>query len=584
MPPQTTLLKSCRINELRRLNRTIPACRLPPTILQNIFFACAELSVYQPTWSWVDVTNVCFTWRRAALSCRNLWSFIDFSHPRWTFLTLHRSTALPVFIRATVEENNQHSIQRALQHASRIREVHLISSLHNIAPLIGVLHSPNHFLESLIIDISQPHDNNDIRFSKRTTSHCDSPLPSLKYLELHRTPISLVSQRYIGLTHLSLHHLPSSERPAHRDFFSFLERFTMLQSLTLERAFPKCPTQAYVNCRPIQLPHLCYISLTGSIPEITNILDGIVLQATSRIRCHVDRMMDFKSSFQKLAKVIGAHFHRIVPEIPLDSLVIIKREESLRFTEGFELNPDFRQSCWMRAFGCTERTEALLDLVLGPDGYTSRDEVLVGAVALVWEALPLAYIDTLTLLGVDIITHRTWSRLLPALTSLRVLEISGYSPSGLLWALLLNARSHSHLEYDDTSALLLPKLDDIYIHNVDCFAGGLMVSSSAPVNSHFDLDDSRFLDVFFSYLEDRQRCSLEPRSLSISRCHNVSRTVLWDLKKVVAHLSWDGRGLCKEETSSHSNATSPATYRSYWSAKTPLLHHYFRLQRLLELD
>jgi hypothetical protein len=550
--------------------------------LQNIFLACAQLSVYHPTWSWVDITNVCFTWRQAASTCRDLWRFIDFSHPRRTSLTLHRSATLPIFVRATVEENNQHSIQRTLQHASRIHEVHLISSPHNIAPLIGTLHSPNSFLESLTIDISQPHDSNDIRYSKRTASwHCDAPLPSLKYLELHRTPISLVSQRYIGLTHLSLHHLPSSE---HRDFCSFLERFTMLQYLTLERAFPKCPTQAYVNHRPIRLPHLLYISLTGSIPEVTNILDGIILQATCRIRCHVDRMMDFKGSFQKLAKVIGAHFHRIAPEMPLDSLVIMKREESLRFTDDFGLNPNFRQSFSMSAFGCSGRTEALLDLTLGPDVYTSRDEVLVGAATLVWEALPLAHIDTLTLLSVDFITHRTWSRLLPALTSLRVLDIGGDSPSGLLWALLLNARSHSHLEYDDMSALLLPKLDDIYLHNVDCFAGGLMVSSSASVNSHCDLDDSRFLDVFFSYLEDRQRCNLEPRSLSISRCHNVSRTVLWDLKKVVTHLSWDGRGLYKEETSGLSNTARPATYRSYWPAETPTLRHYFRLQRLLELD
>jgi len=566
------------------LNRTIPACILPTEILQNIFLASAQLSVYHPTWSWVDITNVCFTWHQAALGCRDLWSFIDFSHPRWTSLTLHRSTTLPIFVRATVEENNQHSIQRTLQHASRIREVHLISSLHNIVPLIGTLHSPNHFLESLIIDISQPHDNNDIRYSKRTTSHCDSPSSSLKYLELHRTPISLVSQRYVGLTHLSLHHLPSSERPTHQDFCSFLERFTMLQYLKLERAFPNCPTQAYGNYRPILLPRLLYISLTGSIPEVTNILDGITLQATCRIRCHVDQMMDFKGSFQKLAKVIGAHFHRVAPEISLDSLAIIKREESLRFTDDFELNPDFRQSFCMRAFGCTGRTEALLDLVLGPDAYTSCDEVLVSAITLIWEALPLAHIDTLTLLGVDFITHRTWSRLLPAFTSLRVLDIGGDSPSGLLWALLLNARSHSHLEYDDTSALLLPKLDDIYLHNVDCFAGGLMVSSSASVNSHCDLDDSRFLDVFFSYLEDRQRCNLEPRSLSISRCRNVSRTVLSDMKKVVVHLLWDGRGLYKEETPGFSNTASPATYRSYWPAETPILRHYFRLQRLLELD
>jgi hypothetical protein len=263
-------------------------------------------------------------------------------------------------------------------------------------------------------------------------------------------------------------------------------------------------------------------------------------------------------------------------------LVLTGRQESFRFTQAYELNPEFQQTVRLRAFGIdTQRMGAVLDVVIGPDIHTSHDEVVISALSSLWEALPLTHLHTLTLRGADVITHKSWPKMLSSLSSLRVIDIGGVPPSGLIWSLLLNARSYSRLEHDDIHGILLPNLKDIYLDNIDCFAGGFMVSPSGHVNSHSDLDDSRFLDVLLAYLEDRYRCALSLRSLSISRCNRVSMDTIHDLKEYVSHLMWDSQGRYKGEVL---DPESSATYRQNWPSVTPVRRHYYRLQRLLQLE
>lgn len=448
---------------------------------------------------------------------------------------------------------------------------------------MGILKHPNPFLETLVIEVTKPEDNHDIRFSKRAFPSTGPPLPMLRSLELHRCPFGLVSPRYTGLTQLSLHHLPFSERPSRQDFLSLIETFTMLEHLTLMHAFPKNIVSGGVTPgRIIQLPNLRALSLTGSVQELVNVLDCIALQPAARLNCYVDRMGDFKTNFWKLAKVIGNHFLGAAWAMAIDTLVISVREECSRFTENYEINPNFRQTLRVRAFGVDPGcTDPVLDLVIGPDAHTANDNVIVATLTTIWEALPLTQVHTLTLQSVDVITQKSWPRLLSSLHSLRVIDVAGSVPSGLVWALLLNARSHSHLEHDDTDSILLPRLDDIYLHNIDCFAGGLMVSQSAPINSHSDLDDSRFLDVLLAYLEDRHRCGFDVRSLCLSRCTRVATETMKELRGCVSHLLWDNRGLYGGEGL---DPESPATYRGLWSLARPARRHFHRLRALLQME
>jgi F-box-like len=549
---------------------------MPAEVLCKIFILLAQLSSDHSQWTWLNITFVCSAWRRAALEYPKLWRHIDFSHPKWTTLTLYRAQELPIVVSATVEAHNQSSILRVLQFAPKINAIHLISSIYNIGPLLGTLKLPHCHLESFTLEITSPEDNHDIRYSKRSFPWIGPPLPALTHLELYRPPFGLVSPRYIGLRSLSLHYLPFSERPIREDFLSVLEKFTLLEHLTLMRAFPK--NVAANGVHPTQCVHLSNlrtISLTGCIQELVNIMECITLPPTCRLLCNVDRLNHSKTSFWKLAKLIGAHFHRVATEMPLDVLVLTGREESFRFTEAHELNPEFQQTLRVRAYAT--RMDAVLDVVIGPDIHTSHDEVVISALMSLWESLPLAHLHTLTLRDADIITHKSWPYMLSTLASLRVIDIGGHPPSGLIWALLLNARSYSRLEYNGLHGMLLPNLRDIYLHNVDCFSGGFMVSPSSHVNSQVDLDDSRFLEVLLAYLEDRNRCTLSLRSLSISRCTHVSTDTFHELKGCVSYVMWDSQGRYKGE---ELDPESSATYRQNWSSVAPVRRHFHRLQRL----
>ncbi|KAG6868344.1 hypothetical protein C0993_004684 [Termitomyces sp. T159_Od127] len=575
------IIESDHVHRLR--SSASPTCRLPREVLQQIFVVCAQTSFHMPKWSWVaNLTFVCSAWRQAALDCGKLWSFIDFSHPRWTNLSLYRSKSLPVSVRAIINAMNQQLVFRTLHYAPKIRDIHIISSVYDIGPLMGALSNPNSSLESLTVNVLRPDNaNSDLRYSKRFAFSLGAHLPSMLYLELHRTPIGLVSPRYTNLRDLSLHHLPFSERPSRHEFLSLLENFVMLERLTLVHAFPKNKaTGDGTPGRIVHLPKLLTISLTGSILELVNILECVSMQPVGRIYCHVHKIDDFKTNFWRFAKAIGAKFHAAVDESPLDALVIEVQEESKRFTDENSYNLDFRQALHIQALGATTNTEPLLDLLIGPDPV--HDEVVISALGSIWDALPLMNIHSLILQNLDVVAQKSWPRLLRCLPNLRIIEIIGHCPSGLIWALLMNARSHSHLEHDDTSSLLLPVLEDIYLFNTDCHAGGFMVSSS-NVNSYCDLDDSRFLEVVSAYLEDRHRCGVPLRSLSISCCSNVTTDVLNEIKGHVPRLLWDYRGELREdpgqlETGRH------AIYRSHWPSAPPPQRHYHRLRTLMDLD
>ncbi|KAG6819104.1 hypothetical protein H0H93_015442 [Arthromyces matolae] len=573
------------VNELEKLNFTSLASNLPPEVLQRIFIACAQSAFHIPTWSWSVVTLVCSSWRRTALNCVDLWSYVDFSHPRWTAISLQRSRPVPLSVRAIINAKNQQPVFHTLHYSPMIRDIHIVSSIYDIGPLIGALRNPNPHVQSLVVHVLRADDTNDLRYSKRFPPSSGPPIPYMSYLELHRTPIGLVSPRYINLKTLSLHHLPFSERPSRHDFLSILERFVSLEQLILFHAFPKNAAAGSCIKGPIiNLHSLRTMSLTGSVQELTSILECVVVPASSSICCHVDKMDDHKTNFWRLSKAIGSLFHANAHEMPLDAVVMETREQCARFTERNDLNPNFQQALRIRAFGPTSQASPPLDLTIGPDGNTAQDDVLISALTSIWDALPLMNVSTLTLQNLDIITHKSWPRLLHLIPSLRIIETTGYCPNGLFWALLMNARSHSHLEYDDMTSLLLPVLEDIYLHNTDCLAGGFMVSLSRPVNSHCDLDDSRFLDVLSTYLEDRQHCSVPLRSISISQCSGVSKTVLNAIKACVSHLRWDHRGLLKEDLNG-SEILRRVTYRNLWPLDPPpSQRHYFRLRTLLELD
>jgi len=488
---------------------------------------------------------------------------------------------------ATVSANNIRRLHRTLRLAHRIQDIHLKSSIQDIHPLLEILTHPNPALESLVVDVHVPPNLAYVdAYDPPSFPTAGTPLTNLKYLELHNTPFYLLTSRCAFLTSFHLHDLPLTERPTLQCFLFMLEQLTMLQHLTLDRAFPINIDGDEVKGieRPIHLSHLKCISLVGSIPEVTNTLECITFPPSARLEARICTLVDLQNHAWRLTETFSAHaWGADVIGVPLETLVLTGHESRPRFREGFEANPEFRQSLRIRAFRADwEGGGAALDLTIAPEEQDgSTDEGIITALVAICRALSLMQTHTLALQDVDIVTQKTWAALLRTLPSLRVLDITGRPASGLVWALLLNAKSHG-----ETQRLLVPKLNDIYLHNIDCSSGGFMVAPKpgTPVNSHCDLDDSPFLDVLIASLNQRKKLGLCTRSLSMARCVNVLASVVADARAAVKYLICDLRNLMKKE---EVDPRFPARYSSCWDGRDlggSGFRHYHRLGALIEFD
>lgn len=563
---------------------------LPEQVMHKIFIACAQSAIEDfenNDWSWVNVSYVCSAWRRVILECQDFWRYVDFSDPRWHAVTLGRAKMSSLHIITTVTENNIRLLHRSLQLAHRIQDIHLKSSIENIYPLLDILAHPNPALESLIVDIHLPKGNGPVSGFDPPSFPTTGPLlKNLKYLELHHTPFYLLTSRCTSLTHFHLHDLPHSERPTLRYFLFMLEQLKNLRFLTLDRAFPINIDVDDVKAleRPIRLPRLETISLVGSVPEIANILECIIIPSSTHLVCKIHTLSDIKDNVWKLTESLSSHSWGEDVGSQLETLVISGSESCPRYKDGVVPNPDFHQSLRIRAFRAEfGRGGAAIDITICPEQYDSSDHGIITAASAIWRALPLTHIHTLALQDLDIVTQKTWSPFLRTLPSLRVLDITGRAPSGLVWALLLNARFYGQgLKRDsEVQRLLVPRLNDLYLHNVDCSSGGYMVAAGAAVNSHFDLDDSRFLDVLVACLNIRRKFGLCLRSLSIARCDYVLRSTVIAARKTVSYLICDCRNVEKDEDV---NSFFPARYSSGCDVTNSKSRHYHRLRTLLQLD
>ena len=566
--------------------------------MREIFFACTRLTIQEDSgssegsWSWVNVSYVCSSWRRIALECQDLWCFIDFSHPKWHAITFERAKIYPLHIRTTITNRNINILCRTLLLADRIEDIHLTGPIQHIYSLLAILTCPNPSLQSLIVDVRTSQDRPALNVcDPPTLPTSDLPLHDLTYMELHSAPFKLLTPRCTFLTHLHLHDLPLTERPSYRYFLFRLEKLERLQYLTLDRAFPINDFDvSRALDRRVRLPRLRRINLGGSVTEIANLLGSIMIPASVCIICKVYTFVDLKASVWKFGQQLSAHsWARTDRQSPLETMIVTKNESCSRFTDEFQPNPEFRQSLRFRVFrGDCVGDEAAFDITFNPEDNSSDDDLMITGLTAIWEGLALSHVHTVALQNLDIVTQKTWLEYLRSLPSLRILGITGCPPSGLVWALLTNARYRQVADVDENQfegahRFLVPKLNDIYLNKVDCSSGGFMVSLTSPVNSYLDLDDSRFLDVLVVGLTVRSNFGLALRSLSISRCEYVLHQSVENARKAVCHLVCDQRHNVEETDGD--DEQWPARYwdgfkfDDYWQPR-----HFYRLRTSLSYD
>ncbi|KAF9045365.1 hypothetical protein BJ165DRAFT_1346360 [Panaeolus papilionaceus] len=584
------LLPTHHQNEAKQRNSLALACRLPENVLRKIFITTARSTVGQDgaeQWSWVKITYVCSNWRQVALNYQDLWRYIDFSQPRWYNATLPRAKMSALHIQAFVNEQNVRQLHRTLHLAHQIQTVHLTSSIQHIEPLLEILAHPNPAIESMTVKAISAADPFENAYDPPMFPTDGAPLRKLKYMELHNAPFYLLTSRCTSLQEFHLHDLPLTEQPTLRYFLFMLEQLTELEHLTLDRAFPINMDGHDLRAveHPINLPRLKSLTLAGSIADIANILDCFELSPHVRLVIKIRTLSGMQGGLWKLVKVIGSRSWASIDTYPLQTLALTSHQKSPRLINGFQPNPEFQQDLRIQAYSeGSSGNGAALDIFIRPDDQSPADEVLIEFLTAIWKGLALSHVHTLVLQDMDIVTQKSWSNFLRTLPSLRVLDVTGCTPSGLAWAILLDARPHkadgesSPLE---AQRLLIPRLNDIYLHRVNCSRGGFMVKRDAPVNSPVDLDDSPFLDVLTRGLAQRRRYGLCLRSLSVARCESVSRRSVEAARKAVTHLVFDLWNVVKDSDTSPSN---PACYAEDLDCGHPNVRHYHRLRTLVQLD
>ncbi|KAK7051627.1 hypothetical protein VNI00_004606 [Paramarasmius palmivorus] len=266
-------------------NSKIPICILPAEILAAIFKYCLPLPAPRArkvllrsrsqTLAWLTLTRVCQYWRTVALNHPWMWTFPDFSFPKFAREMLKRSKSAPLdihyFESYSMKPRSPKVLLEALDNTSRLASVHLNMN-QDLDKAVAKLVQPAPLLHSLIViscqQLSVP------------AGFLGGDAPHLTSMELHRCYLPWNSSLLNSLTILSLKGDGRSNRPEPRHFTDALHRMTALEVLELDNIFPvaKAETPA------VLLPKLRSLVLVArNQPECGYTLSYLSIPAATKI-------------------------------------------------------------------------------------------------------------------------------------------------------------------------------------------------------------------------------------------------------------------------------------------------------------
>jgi hypothetical protein len=258
-----------RVLKIRR-NALAHISFLPTEILSRIFIILASSDLDHSDLSWTrSVTAVCGHWRAIALECPNLWCYITFSRPLWAEEMLRRSKMVPLIIKAEHPKTKQiNAIRSALQHISRIKELHLDASKETIIELIKPIDKPAPLLRSL--HLTSAHY--DGMYTLPELFVCDH----LQRLELIDCNIPFESLMLCGLLHLKFY--KTGSRLSAVQLLEALEKMPLVETLDLSGRLT-----FYDTTRVVHLSHLTFLRLRSSAPTCAYLLNHISFPASTSL-------------------------------------------------------------------------------------------------------------------------------------------------------------------------------------------------------------------------------------------------------------------------------------------------------------
>jgi hypothetical protein len=447
--------KEIRVLKTRR-NALAPISRLPTEILTRIFttiaYSCLDCFGY-PTLSWIcSVTAVCGHWRAIALECPSLWCFISFNQPIWAEEMLRRSKMAPLTIKVddSIEVDDRHftpkmldSVRLALQHISRIRDLHIVTSRIDMSNLFDH-HAP--LLQSLHIHL------NYSSFFGYSFAPPQIPIVGggyhLRRLELINCDISWESPLLCDLVHLKLHDIFFRNPPTITQLLDALDKMPLLETLDLDGYLPIVSDEDNFDTkRVVHLSHLTILRLSSDVIECVYLLNHISYPASTSLGldCMVDVINDELPALCGAISSVwngrdGSGFLRCLcigswsDSTRLHGWTAIGEKNEIQPCEPAQLNVNIR--------------------------WHMEEEIMVD----ICNALTLTNLRMLDVYVLIPVPESTWLSAFGNLTSLRTVHVSGPAMIGLVSALSTGLRenpSEEHPSSDDTGEVFLPNLHDL---------------------------------------------------------------------------------------------------------------------------
>jgi len=421
-----------------RRNMLTPISHLPPEILSKIFSCCQSDSTdHKNPLGWIKVSHVSRYWRAVALTSPSLWGAIVFSRPKWVEEMLRRSKMASLTIKADltwVTPKILESVQVALRHSPRIRELGLIASSTTLDKLFysSPISLPN--VHSLSLAVPRK-ERFGIAFGYIIPETVlDGDLPYLRRLELTKCNISWDSSLLSDLTHLKICDVSSVARSTINQVLDALERMPALEILDLHEALPLVPdgvTPTLPVDRIVALPRLSHIAISSSVPECASLLQRITIPdtATLKLACKGTDSTDhdFSTIFSALPRLRGIrpdNDEKVFGK-PLQVLHVQNAMPTSVLVQGWSIAPTSRE--------VIPRSPPRIELQLSWPRYDPSvlEEVMTAAC----KSLPLVHLRFLRLSHLDHVTPLAWADTFGTLPKLNTLHVIANSPYSLITSL-----------------------------------------------------------------------------------------------------------------------------------------------------
>ncbi|KAJ7121528.1 hypothetical protein C8R44DRAFT_786403 [Mycena epipterygia] len=505
-------------------NEKLAISRLPPEILAEMFILLCETSDYFD-YSWVACSHVCSSWRQITLDLPHLWSHVVFSSPEWTRLCLDRSKTSLLIIEADVTSSFvQHDLVcDVLELADRIGRIDIRFVILSDR-LLALLAGPLPMLTSMTLESTSYVVSRDIPLKPDPPSY-----PKLRTLQV-RSNVPFLPPLPAQLVNLEIINPDMDMETDYLGWDNFAEALQLLPQLEILtlRGFP-VPSPSSSRLR-ICLPSLRRLNLSATPADCTQFIQTLEFPPTQSCDLNLGNVSDIGAMFETVLSKLGNPPKSMFLQRKYGQTITPNRPTLNHTDVGFFQHLIFG----FANENARDRRVAMSDICFGWM-YSLTDNELAEIFVAISGIDLIASIQWFWLVDWNISPQGTWGALLRRLIRLQTLVISGLPATGLLWDLL------KEVESSPGRVALLPELVEVEVNNVDCSAGGFLTRRphDNPVNSYFDLDGARFVEVLVCYLE------LRPTKLSklkISKCHGYTAAEIKLFRLLVGDVQWDGVG------------------------------------------